>query len=139
VVLSTGDPVLLEEFRASPGELRLREDLQAEARRRAAQLGVPIEERWMDVAEIAELVRSGHLVGILIDLMPLINDPSPHWILAYDVRGDHVIVSDPWVEAEAGESWADTYALPLPPETLDLIARWGDPVYRGVVVFPKAV
>ncbi|WP_417563325.1 peptidase C39 family protein [Microbacterium sp.] len=135
VIVSTERPVLLEEYADKPGELRLREDLQAEARRRADLLGVPVEYRWVDVDEIAALVRGGSSVGILIDLMPLINDPSPHWILAYDVIGDDVIVSDPWVDSDNAETWADTFALPLPPTTLDLIARWGDPVYRGVVVF----
>nr|WP_274636512.1 peptidase C39 family protein [Microbacterium bovistercoris] len=139
VIVSTDQPVLLEEFADRPGELRLREDLQAEARRRASLLGVPVEHRWIDVAEIAALVRDGSNVGILIDLAPLIDDPSPHWILGYDVIGDDLIVSDPWVDADNAETWADTFALPLPPATLDLVARWGHPAYRGIVVFPPAV
>jgi hypothetical protein len=137
VVLSAIGPVLLEEYLTKEWELRLREDLQAEARRRAAQLDVPIDHRWIEVDEIADLVRAGNLVGILIDLMPLIQDPSPHWILAYDVVGENILVSDPWVESDHGESWADTFALPLSAEMLDRIARWGDPVYRGIVVFPN--
>jgi len=136
VVISTDGPILLEEYRDRPGELRLREDLQADARRHAQRLAIPIAERWIEAHEIAALVRAGELVGILIDLTPLIDDPSPHWILAYDVAGDDLIVSDPWVDAENGESWADTFALPLPPAAVERIARWGDPVYRAVVVFP---
>ncbi|WP_223692137.1 peptidase C39 family protein [Leifsonia poae] len=136
VILSTDAPVLLEDFADRPGELRLREDLQADERRHADLLGIPIEHRWVDIAEIADLVRAGNYVGILIDLTALINDPSPHWILAYDIVGEELVVSDPWVDAENGETWADTFALPLPPATVDRVARWGDPEYRAIVVFP---
>lgn len=135
VVISTDQPVLLEEYRDRPGERALREDLQAEGRRRAQLLGVPVEHRWATVDEIAERVAAGTPVGILIDLTALIDDPSPHWILAYDVIDGNIIVSDPWVDAENAETWADTFALPLPPATLDLVARWGEPAYRGIVVF----
>jgi len=138
VILSTEQPVLLEEWADEPFELRLREQLQADSLRQAAALGVEIERRWAEVSEIRDLVASGADVFLLIALEPLIDDSSPHWVLAHDVIGDALIVSDPWVEAEHGESWVDTSALPIPLAGIDLITRWGDPAYRGVVVVPRA-
>ena len=138
VVLSAPDLVLLEWFERDPDELRLRTQLQRDGLRQAERLGVPVERRWMPAEEIRELVAGGDDVFLLITLDPLIGDPTPHWVLAHDVVGDAVIVSDPWVEAAHGETWADTSALPVPVAGIDRITRWGDPEYRGVVVVPRA-
>ncbi|MBL3700660.1 peptidase C39 family protein [Leucobacter luti] len=138
VFLSTPDPVLIEEFSSSEGERALRTDLQLESLRQAEALGLPIERRWVDVPEIFEFVRGGSQVLLLIDLTELIADPTPHWVLATEVVGDTLLISDPWVNAPTGESWVDTFALPLPAATVDLVTRWGDPAYRGVIVLPGA-
>ena len=137
VVLSAPDLVLLEWYENDPGEKRLRTQLQRDSLRRADELGIPIERRWIPAEVIRDLVAAGNDVFLLITLDPLIGDPTPHWILAHDVIGDAVIVSDPWVEAEHGETWADTSALPLTLEGIDRITRWGDPEYRGVIIVPR--
>lgn len=138
VVLSAPDLVLLEWYEKNPDEFRLREQLQRDSLRQADELGIAIERRWISVEEISTLVANGHDVYLLIALEPLIGDPAPHWILAHDVIGEHLIVSDPWVEAPSGETWVDTSALPIPFNKIDLITRWGDPEYRGVVVVPRS-
>jgi len=134
VHLSTFDHVLLEEYEDNAFEKALRVDLQDESRRQAKALGIGIDERWMEVPEIMDHLRQGSDVLLLIDLTPLIGDPTPHWILATDVVDDTIIVSDPWVNYETGETWVDTFALPVTPEGIDLITRWGNPPYRGVIV-----
>lgn len=137
VILSSQDPVLLEDWADDPGELRLRTQLQEDSLRQAAALGLEIERRWAPVEEIRDLVADGADVFLLIALAPLIDDPAPHWVLAHDVIGDALIISDPWVEAEHGESWVDAHELPIPLAGVDLITRWGDPAYRGIVVVPR--
>lgn len=138
VVLSTSEPVLLEEYASDEGERFLRTDLQRESLRRAEELGVVVDRRWIDVDEIAEIVRGGDQVLLLIGLAELIGDPTPHWVLANELIGDALIVSDPWVQAPNGETWVDTFALPIPLSTIDRITRWGDPAYRGIAVLPTA-
>ncbi|EYT56657.1 hypothetical protein H490_0101215 [Leucobacter sp. UCD-THU] len=140
VVLSTTEPVLLEEFE-NDADRALRIDLQHQALRRAEELGLPIERRWIEVEEIARLVQDGAQVLLLIDLTELIADPTPHWVLAADVvhdsdDNDVIILSDPWIHYPNGETWVDTYALPLPLPSVDRVTRWGAPAYRGVVVLP---
>lgn len=140
VVLSTTEPVLLEEFENDADRV-LRIDLQHQALRRAEELGLPIERRWIEVEEIARLVRDGAQVLLLIDLTELIADPTPHWVLAADIvhdsdDNDVIILSDPWIHYPNGETWVDTYALPLPLPSVDRVTRWGAPAYRGVVVLP---
>lgn len=137
VVLSTAGFVLLEDFVDDPHETRLREQLQQDSLRRARDLGLAIEHRWIEVSEIHDLVASGSDVFLLIALEPLIGDPAPHWVLAHDVVGDCLIVSDPWVDAHHGESWVDTSSLPIPLAGVDLIMRWGSPEYRGAIVVPR--
>lgn len=134
VIISAPDYVLLEDYADQPGELMLRTDLQRESLRQAAQLELAIDRRWIEVEEIISLVSNGSLVFLLIGLNDLIGDQTPHWVLAYDVVDGHLLISDPWVQYPNGETWADTYALPLPAKTVDLITRWGDPVYRAVIV-----
>lgn len=137
VILSAEGLVLLEEWADSPFELRLRTQLQEDSLRQAAELGLAIERRWVTVEEIRDLVAGGADVFLLIALAPLINDPAPHWVLAHDVVGDALIISDPWVESDHGESWVDTSELPIPLPGIDLITRWGDPEYRGIIVVPR--
>ena len=136
VVLSTSEPVLLEDYAADDGERALRTDLQLESLRRSQELGIEIERRWISVDEIADLVRGGDQVLLLIGLTELIGDPTPHWVLASAIIEDSLVISDPWVQAPNGETWVDTFALPIPLSTIDLITHWGEPAYRGVVVLP---
>ena len=134
VMLSTDSPVLLEEFPSGEWEHALRTDLQQHSLQQAEAAGIPIERRWVEVDEIADAVRNGAQALLLIDLTELISDPTPHWVLATDVVGEHLIISDPWVQVPNGETWVDTYALPLPFSTVDRVTRWGDPAYRGVII-----
>lgn len=136
-IISAAGFVLLEDFQNDPHERRLREQLQHDSLRQAAALGLEIERRWIEVTEIRDLVAAGNDVFLLIALAPLIGDPAPHWVLAHDVIGGALIVSDPWVEAGHGESWVDTSSLPIPLAGVDLIMRWGDPEYRGAIVVPR--
>lgn len=134
VILSAEGPVLLEDFEPENWEHALRVDLQLESLRQAHAAQIPIERRWIDISEVVELVRGGAQVLLLIDLTDLIDDPTPHWVLATDVVDEALIISDPWIQAANGETWADTYALPLPFTTIDRVTRWGEPTYRGVII-----
>lgn len=136
VILSAEGPVLLEWY-TDFYERKLRVQLQEESLRTAASLGLEVERRWASTEEIRDLVAAGNDVFLLIALEPLIKDPAAHWVLAHDVIGDSIIISDPWVEQEHGESWVDTSALPIPLAGIDLITRWGEPEYRGIIVVPR--
>ncbi len=136
VYLSSPSPVLLEWFDGD--DYQLRADLQAESAVQAAELGIEVVREWISVADIVALVQAGNFVYLLIDLTLMINDPTPHWVLAHDVIDGCLIIDDPWVEKEHGETWVDTHHLPLPFATVDEMTRWGEPEpYRGVVVVPR--
>lgn len=138
VVLSVDGPVLVEDF-GEEWDRSFRSDLQAESLRQANLLGLTVERRWAETSEIYELVEAGNDVFLLIDLEPLIGDATPHWVLAHDVVGeDALLVSDPWVEATEGETWVDTSAQPITLDGVDLITRWGNPAYRGIIILPRS-
>lgn len=136
-VLSAPGLILVEDFAKTPEEAKLRKALQLDSLRRADAVGLPIERRWFTVDEVGAIVSGGADVFLLIALEPLIADPSPHWVLVHDVIDDVFIVSDPWVESEHGESWVDSAELPIPSAGIDLIARLGEPVVRGMVIFGR--
>lgn len=137
VHLSVDGPVLLEWYRDQPHEITLRTQLQADSLRTATELGIEVRREWLGIEGIVEAISAGNDVFLLIDLDPLIQDPTPHWVLASEVVDGHVIIADPWVESEHGETWVDAHALPLLPESVDRVTRWGEPAYRGVVVVPR--
>ena len=81
----------------------------------------------------ARRVDAGERALLLIDEEPMHGETGPHWILAHARVGDTVVVEDPWVGVDAGETWVDTHELPIRPEDLDRLVRWSDDAYRGVI------
>ena len=135
VHLSAPSPVLLEWYDGD--DFQLRAELQAESARQADALGIEVRRDWLDADGIVREIEAGNFVFLLIDLTLMINDPTPHWVLAHDVIDGTVVIDDPWVEREHGETWVDTHHLPVPLASIDEMTRWGEPAYRGVVVVPR--
>lgn len=135
VYLSTESTSLLEWFKDF--DYTLREQLQLESFRKADALGIEVIREWISTEDIFENVKAGNLVYLLIDLTVMINDPTPHWVLAHEVIDSCLVISDPWVELKTGETWVDCSNLPVSFETVDEMTRWGEPSYRGVVIVPS--
>jgi hypothetical protein len=132
VYLDADDAVLLEHL-TDPDDIAFRTDLQRLAARELAQLGVVRHRARPSMSEIATAVENGAIALLLIDLEPLIDDPTPHWVVASSARGDVLLIDDPWVETSIGESWVTTHELPIAAAELETIVRWGSG-YRGVIL-----
>lgn len=100
-------------------------------------LGIEVEERVFEVAEIAAAVDRGARVLVLVDEQRFHGEPVPHWILAHAHRDGVFLVNDPWAESTHGESWVDAANIPVPADELDAMAWWGDPRYRSVLVLEE--
>lgn len=135
VYLSTSGTSLLEWYKDF--DYNFREQLQRESFKKADQLGIPVIREWISTQDIVAAIVNGNLVYLLIDLTVMLNDPTPHWVLAHDVIENCVVISDPWVDSKTGETWVDCSNLPVNFTTLDDMTRWGEPAYRGVVIVPK--
>lgn len=132
VSLDHDGPVLVENYTGF--ELDFRSELQAESRRRAEELGIVVSGVRVGVEEIARRVAGGDLALLLIDEEPMHGEHGPHWVLAHASDGvDVVIVEDPWINRDTGETWVDTHELPVRLADLDRLVRWSDEGYRGVI------
>lgn len=133
VFISTDD-VILGEHLLKPWELEVRALFDGEDERTAGELGIPITHRVFTLNEVANEIESQAGVLLLIDEVYFHAETGSHWILAHG-HGDGVfVVSDPWIDAENGDSWIDASDLPVAEADLEKIAWWGDPAFRALVV-----
>ncbi len=131
VHLDHDGPVLIEAY--SGFERDFRAELQSESQRQAEAVGVPVVRERVAVAEIARRVAGGELALLLIDEAPMHGETGPHWVLAHAADEEVVVIEDPWISSELGESWVDTHELPIAHADLDRMVAWGEAGYRGVV------
>lgn len=131
VALDSDGPVLVEGYTGF--DRSFREELQKDSLRQAQERGIPVRRDRVDIAEIATRVAGGERALLLIDEAPMHGETGPHWIVAHAVVGDAVVVEDPWINVEAGETWVDTHELPVLPAALEELVRWGAAGYRGVI------
>lgn len=132
VSLDHDGPVLVEGY--SGFDLSFRAELQAESLRRAEELGLTVTRTRVGVDEIARRVAGGELALLLIDEAPMHAEHGPHWVLAHASDGrEFVVIEDPWINRESGETWVDTHELPVRLADLDRLVRWSDAGYRGVI------
>jgi len=135
VYLDAPGPVLLEWEPEGHGRA-LRAELQQISRDDAESRGLPIRPARLGIDELADAVGRGRLALLLVDETLMHGDLEPHWVLAHATRGEVFLIQDPWVDAEHGESWVDAHDLPVRAADLDRMMNWGDPGYRGVILYP---
>jgi hypothetical protein len=58
----------------------------------------------------------------------------PHWVLAIGDDGAHIVIHDPWVEDERGETAADAASIPVPYSVFMNMAQFGRPSLRAAVI-----
>ncbi|GAA1862293.1 peptidase C39 family protein [Microbacterium koreense] len=131
VALDLAGPALLEDFTGFDYDFRA--ELQQDSLRQAGERGVPVRRDRVEVEEIVRRVAAGERALLLIDEAPMHGEVGPHWVTAHAVVGDCVVIEDPWINVDAGETWVDTHELPVPPADLDRLVRWGETGYRGVI------
>lgn len=133
--LDTTEPTLLETYE---GEERVfREQLQTQSRAEAASRGIHQHTESLPIETIVDRVAGGELALLLIEEEPMHDASTPHWVVAHAVQGDTVLVNDPWITAEHGETWVDSHDLPVSVAVLDQMVAFGDPAYRGVIFIAR--
>ncbi len=135
VVLSTEEPILLELCRTDE-ERDLRAFIQAGFRAETAARGIDVETAAFDLDRLRGALDDGGVALVLIEQFGMHAESCPHWITVHGVSGDGDVfyVNDPWTDADLGETWVDALDLPLPAATLDRLAWYGTPSYRGMIV-----
>jgi len=136
VVMSTEAPTLLELCQTDE-ERDLRGFLQAEFRAELIGRGRPARTEVFDLDTIREGLQNGAVALVLIEQLGMHAEASPHWITVHGMAGEVFLAHDPWTDAHLGESFVDAVDLPLPPATLDRLAWYGHPAYRGLVLLHR--
>lgn len=129
--LDTTAPTLLEGYEGD--ERTFREQLQEQSRAEVASRGIQQHTDPLSIEQITERVAAGELAVLLIEEEPMHDVSTPHWVVAHSVKGDTVLLNDPWITAQQGETWVDSHDLPVSVAVLDQMIAYGDPAYRGVI------
>lgn len=120
-----------------PEKRKVMELAQTDFRNEAKRLKIPVNNRAFMVNDIRAAIAQGAVVLVLISFYHIFGQKIPHWVLAHGDDGRHILIHDPWVEEEEGETIADTANLPLNYEIFDQIARYGKNNLRAAIVLEK--
>ena len=72
-------------------------------------------------------------MAVLVSGYLMFGKKVPHWVLAHGDDGRHIMIHDPWVEEERGETVADAANLPVPYAVFERISRFGRTNLRAAV------
>lgn len=106
---------------------------QEDFRRRAQDYAIPVVLKPFTIGDLRQALAAGKTAVVLISGYQMFGKKVPHWVLAHGDDGRHIIIHDPWIADERGESIADASNLPIPYQTFDRIARFGKVGLRAAV------
>lgn len=110
---------------------------QEDFRRRAERYEIPVVPRAFALGDLQGAIAAGKTAVVLISGYQMFGKKVPHWVLAHGDDGRHIVIHDPWIAEERGESIADAANLPIPYHTFDRIARYGKVGLRAAVFLGK--
>ena len=117
-----------------PEKRMVMELAQADFQNRSARLQIPVAHRSFDLDDIRNAIADQKVALVLLSGYQMFGKKVPHWVLAHGDDGAHILIHDPWVEDEVGETIADAANLPVPYEQFDRMARFGSPPLRAAVI-----
>ncbi|WP_170132266.1 GNAT family N-acetyltransferase/peptidase C39 family protein [Hoeflea marina] len=130
---STHDMLFLETVRDAE-KRRVMELAQTDFRARAAEAGIATHIGAFTMDALRDRLARGDAAIVLVSGYLMMGKKVPHWVLAHGDDGRHILVHDPWVEDELGETAADAANIPVPYAIFDRIARYGRTGLRAAVL-----
>lgn len=113
---------------------QIMEITQSDFRDQAKKANIPVYHRSFTLKDIKKALATGAVVLVLISSYHMFGEKTPHWVLAHSDDGCHIMIHDPWVAADEGETIADSANLPLNYDIFDQMARFGKDSLRAAVV-----
>ncbi|WP_420960797.1 peptidase C39 family protein [Brucella sp. IR073] len=132
VAVSTKAILFLESVR-DPEKRIIMELAQTDFRRRVKDYGIGVSHKGFTMADLREALGRGATAIVLVSGYHMFGKKVPHWVLAHGDDGRHIMIHDPWVEDEAGETVADAANVPVPYDIFDRMARFGKNGLRAAV------
>ncbi|MEO3998643.1 GNAT family N-acetyltransferase/peptidase C39 family protein [Mesorhizobium sp. CAU 1732] len=136
IIVSFHGALFLQSVR-SVEKRRVMELAQVDFRSRAERYGIPVAYRAFGLEDIQAAVSENKLVVTLISGFVMFGKKVPHWVLVVGDDGEHLIIHDPWVEDEHGETMADAANIPIPYDIFMRMAQFGRPGLRSAVILGK--
>lgn len=68
------------------------------------ELGMPIEKRSWDVADLAQACADGAVPIVLVSTKAFHGDNTPHWVVLADSDEKQVYINDPWISRNKGQT-----------------------------------
>lgn len=136
IIVSTKGPLFLQSVRRQE-KRRVMELAQKDFQQRARAYGIPVRYRNFTLADIRRALAAGQLVMVLISGFLMFGKKVPHWVLVIGDDGDHIVLHDPWVEDERGETKADAANIPVPHSIFMAMAQFGRQGLRAAVILGK--
>ena len=132
IFCSQPDLLFLDTVR-DPEKRKVMELAQIDFRRRAEDLRIPTRFSPFSLNDIRAAIADGKLVAVLVSGYLMFGKKVPHWVLAHGDDGRHIMIHDPWVEDERGETVDDAANLPVPYAVFERISRFGRTSLRAAV------
>ena len=133
IIVSFHGALFLQSVR-SDEKRRVMELAQVDFRTRAKEYGIPVDYRAFGMDDIRAALDAGRLVVVLISGYLMFGKKVPHWVLVIGMDEDHVIIHDPWVEDERGETKVDAAAIPIPFDIFMGMAQFGRRLRAAVIL-----
>jgi len=132
IMVSTDELLFLQSVR-DPEKRMVMQLAQTDFRRRAKTHGIKVRHRGFTMGDILSALRRGASAIVLVSGYHMFGKKVPHWVLAHGEDGRHIMIHDPWVEDDVGETVADAANVPIPYAIFDRMARFGASGLRAAV------
>ncbi|MBB2972314.1 GNAT family N-acetyltransferase/peptidase C39 family protein [Mesorhizobium sp. RMAD-H1] len=136
IMVSTDELLFLQSVR-DPEKRMVMELAQTDFRRRAKAFGIKVRHRGFTMDDIRSALKRGAFAIVLVSGYHMFGKKVPHWVLAHGEDGRHIMIHDPWVEDDVGETVADAANVPIPYAIFDRMARFGASGLRAAVFLEK--
>jgi hypothetical protein len=90
------------------------------------------------MTEMRRRVLAGQAVVLLVDELEMHGEACPHWVAVTGFEDGVFLIEDPWTDEEFGESWVDSHALAVRPESLERLAHTGAPAFQALLAVQAA-
>lgn len=129
VFVSREGPVLHPESGLGIMNAELAQYTQTEFEREVSNRGIPVHLGPISAQTVAQQLKLGKIVVLLIDEFDMHGETCPHWITvtAYRESDNIFVVDDPWTDEIFGETSVDAYQIPIRFEDLESMMHYDEP------------
>jgi hypothetical protein len=112
---------------------------QADFRRQADALGIPVNLNPLAESGLIEALRSGASAVVLVTGYRMLRRSVPHWVFAYGCTGGAILIHDPEPLRDGSGTEASAQGTAIPLAAFSRISRYGPENLRAAIVIRKGL